>query len=124
MKVLGITLARGGSKSVHKKNIQPIMGKPLIAYTIEEAKKSALISDYVVSTDDEDILKVSQEYGAYVPFKRPKELSTDEATSTSALKHAVDFLEKEKGYKYDIVIELMCTNPLKKVEDIDNCIKK
>ena len=124
MNILGITLARGGSKSVHKKNIRPILDKPLIAYTIEEAKKSKLISEYIVSTDDEEISRVAQMCGAQTPFLRPKNLASDTASSTSALQHAVEFMESEKKIKYDFIIELMCTNPLKKVEDIDACLKK
>ena len=123
-KILGITLARGGSKSVLKKNIKQICGKPLIAYTISEALKSQYINRYIVSTDDEEIMKISKEYGAEVPFIRPKELATDTASSVDAIKHAVEFVEKQEGSNYDYVIELMCTNPLKRVEDIDTCIEK
>jgi CMP-N-acetylneuraminic acid synthetase len=69
-------------------------------------------------------MKVSQKYGAEVPFLRPKEFATDTASSADAIKHAVDFMEKENDIKYDFIIELMCTNPLKTVEDIDTCIEK
>ena len=100
------------------------MDKPLIAYTIEEAKKSKLISDYIVSTDDEEILKIAQAYGSETPFLRPKNLASDTASSTSALQHAVNFMENQKNIRYDFIIELMCTNPLKKVDDIDACLKK
>jgi CMP-N,N'-diacetyllegionaminic acid synthase len=123
-KILGITLARGGSKSVPKKNIKLICGKPLIAYTISEALKSKYINRYIVSTDDEEIMRIAQEYGAEVPFLRPKELANDTASSADAIKHAVNFVEQEEGCQYDYIIELMCTNPLKTVEDIDACIKK
>ena len=124
MKILGITLARGGSKSVLKKNIKRINGIPLINYTIQEALKSKYLNRYVVSTDDEDIKNVALRAGAEVPFIRPKELSTDQATSVSALQHAVEWMEDLEKKKYDYVIELMCTNPLKTVNDIDACIKK
>jgi len=123
-KVLGITLARGGSKSVLKKNIRAIAGKPLIAYTINEALKSKYLTRYIISTDDKNIKKISEEYGADVPFIRPKELATDTASSAAAIKHAVNFVEQEENCNYDFVIELMCTNPLKTVIDIDACIKK
>ena len=123
-KILGITLARGGSKSVPKKNVKLICEKPLIAYTISEALKSKYINRYIVSTDDEEIMRIAQEYGAEVPFLRPKELATDTTSSADAIKHAVDFVEQEEGCQYDYIIELMCTNPLKTVEDIDACIKK
>jgi len=124
LKILGITLARGGSKSVPKKNIKLLCGKPLIAYTIAEAQKSKYINRYIVSTDDEEIKEIAMGYGAEVPFLRPRELSTDTASSAAAIKHALDFVEKEENCKYDYVIELMCTNPLKTVEDIDSCIQK
>ncbi len=123
-KVLGITLARGGSKGIENKNIAFINNKPLIYYTIKEALKSNFIDDYVVSTDSKKIREISLRYGAQVPFIRPKRLSTDKASSVSALKHAVNFMEKQNKCKYDIVVELMCTNPLKDCNDIDLCISK
>ena len=123
-KILGITLARGGSKGIKNKNIKLINKKPLIAHTILEAKKSIYINDYIVSTDSIKIASVAKKYGAEVPFLRPKKLSTDKASSVDALIHATKFMEKKNKYKYDFVIELMCTNPLKKVLDINKIIKK
>ncbi len=123
-KILGITLARGGSKSVPRKNIRPICGVPLIGYSIIEALKSKYISRYIVSTDDQEIKDIALKYGAEVPFLRPKELASDKATSLSALKHAIKFVEKEEDMRYDFIVEIMCTNPLKTVEDIDCCTKK
>lgn len=124
MKILGITLARGGSKSVKKKNIKMINGFPLIFYTINEALKSKYLSRYLVSTDDKQIQKIALEYGAEAPFLRPKELSTDQASSVSSLQHAVKWVENDEGLKYNLIIELMCTNPLKITFDIDACIEK
>ena len=123
-KILAITLARGGSKGVRKKNIRKIAGYPLIYYTIKEALKSKLINQYIVSTDDIDIQKISIKYGAEAPFLRPKKFSNDKATSVSALKHCVTWAEKKYKIKYDIVVELMCTNPLKNSYDIDTVLKK
>lgn len=123
-RILAITLARGGSKSVHKKNIRPILGIPLIAYTIAEARRSKHITRYLVSTDDQDILDVAKAYGADAPFLRPAEFSSDTATSVVALQHAVEWAEKDEGLKYDYVIELMATNPMKVVDDIDACLEK
>ena len=122
-KVLAITLARGGSKGIPKKNIAKLAGRPLIDYTIEEAQKSSLIDRYLVSTDDDLIKKHVESLGLKVPFLRPHYLSHDKATPAAALKHAVLFCEKEDNCKYDYVVELMCTNPFKKVSDIDNCIQ-
>lgn len=124
MKILGITLARGGSKSVPRKNIRPILGVPLIGYTIAEALRSSLLTRYIVSTDDEEIRQVSLKHGADVPFLRPAEYSTDSATSVGALQHAVNWIEQEERVRYDYVVELMCTNPMKTVVDIDSCIGK
>ena len=124
VQILAITLARGGSKGVKNKNIKKINGKPLISYTIKEAKKSKYINDYIVSTDSKEIAKISQKCGANVPFLRPKKISSDKASSVDALIHATIQMEKIKNKKYDYVIELMCTNPLKNVNDIDNIIKK
>ena len=124
MKILGITLARGGSKSVPRKNIRPILGVPLIGYTIAEALRSRFITRYIVSTDDEEIRQVAIRYGAEAPFLRPAEFSTDTASSVGALQHAVNWVEQEEGARYDYVIELMCTNPMKLAEDIDACAEK
>ena len=124
VRILGLTLARGGSKSVLRKNIKLIAGIPLIGYTIKEALKSSFITRYIVSTDDEEIQKVAIACGADAPFLRPNEFSTDEASSVSAMQHAVDWAEKDEGVKYDYIVELMCTNPMKSVEDIDASIEK
>jgi len=123
-KILGITLARGGSKSVPRKNIRPLKGVPLIAYTIAEAQKSRFLSRYIVSTDDIEIGEVAKSFGAEVPFIRPDVYASDQASSVSALQHAVSWIEREEGVNYDFVVELMCTNPLKVVEDIDACVEK
>lgn len=123
-RVLAVTLARGGSKSMPRKNIRPILGVPLIAYTIAEAKRSKHITRYIVSTDDEEIREIAMWYGAEVPFLRPAHLATDEATSAAALQHAVGWAEENEGQEYEYVVELMCTNPMKTVEDIDAAIEK
>ena len=96
LNILGVTLARGGSKSIKNKNIIELIGKPLIAYTILEAQKSKYINDYIISTDSEKIAKISRKFNADVPFLRPKNLSTSKSSSVSALIHAVKFMEKKK----------------------------
>jgi CMP-N-acetylneuraminic acid synthetase len=123
-RILGITLARGGSKSVPHKNIRPILGVPLIAYTIRAALASQYLTRYIISTDDPEIRDTAIRYGADAPFLRPAEFSTDTASSVSALQHAVSWVEKEENSKYDYIIEMMCTNPLKTTGDIDSCIQK
>ena len=122
MRVIGVTLARGGSKGIPKKNMAMLAGKYLIDYTFESALKSKKIDRYILSTDDEHIANYARQRGIDVPFIRPSYLATDTATSADALKHAVEFCEKEENSKYDLVVELMCTNPFKKALDIDNCV--
>ena len=121
--ILGVTLARGGSKGIKNKNLVKIKGKPLIFYTIKEARKTKEITNYIVSTDSSKIKKVAQKYKANVPFIRPKKFSKDYSSSASALKHALIECEKIFNKKFDYVVELMATNPLKKTSDIKNVIK-
>ena len=94
-KVVAIIPARGGSKGVPRKNIRDLAGKPLIAYTIEVAKKSRYIDSIIVSTDDEEIAKIARNYGADVPFIRPIELAEDETPTLPVIQHAVKFLEEK-----------------------------
>ena len=90
-KILGVTLARGGSKDVKNKNIRDFNSKPLIYYTIKEALKVKNFSNYIVSTDSIKIKKISENLGANCPFLRPKKLSNDTTSSVDALIHAVNF---------------------------------
>ena len=121
--ILGVTLARGGSKSIKNKNLTKIKGKPLIYYTLKEAKKSKHLTNYIVSTDSAKIKNVVKKYKVEVPFIRPKKFSKDNSSSASALKHALVQCEKFYNKKFDYVIELMVTNPLKTVVDINNVVK-
>jgi len=122
-RVLGITAARGGSKGVPGKNIRPINGIPMLAYTIREAKKSKLITRYIVSTDSEEIAAVAREYGAEVQM-RPERLAQDDTPMIDVLQYVTRQCEAEEGELYDIVADLRCTNPLKTVSDIDGAIEK
>jgi len=122
-KVVAIIPARGGSKGVPRKNIRDLAGKPLIAYTIEAAKKSGYVDRLIVSTDDEEIATISKSYGVEVPFMRPAELATDEAPTLSVIQHAVKFLEIE-GSKIDIVIILQPTSPLRGEMWIEEVVEK
>ena len=123
MKILAITLARGGSKGVKGKNFRNVCGKPLLAYTVEETLKSNYIDDYVFSTDSKEIQKIAIKYGAHAPFLRPSELSKDTSSSADALIHALGYMEDQNNCKYDYIVETMVTNPLKTVEDIDSTIE-
>jgi len=117
-KVLGVTLARGGSKGIPKKNIYPVNNLPLISYTINAALKAHLFTDYIVSTDCKEIAGVANIHGAEIPFMRPDELSGDTVWSRDALKHAVETCEEMNNIKYDYVIELPCVSPLRTSEHI------
>jgi len=121
-KIIGVIPARGGSKSIPRKNIKILQGKPLVVYTIEEAKKSNYLTHLVVSTEDEEIKNISLKYGAEVPFLRPKELATDDALAIPTVQHAVITVEKIKNIKYNYVIMLQPTTPLRETEDIDKAL--
>jgi len=118
--VLCTICARGGSKGVKNKNIKELHGKPLIAYTIEQAKESGLFEHIVISTDSDDIAKVAQEYGAEVFFKRSSEMASDTAGKLDVIKDA--FVRSEAYYQkqYDYLIDLDATAPLRSVDDIKN----
>lgn len=123
MENLAIIPARGGSKSVPRKNLLPLAGKPLIASTIEAALQAATVSRVVVSTDDAEIAIVSEKHGAEVIW-RPEEISGDRASSESALLHVLEHLEQRESYRPDLVVFLQCTSPLTTDEDIDGCVRK
>lgn len=116
-KILAIIPARGGSKGIPKKNIKPLNGKPLIAWTIEEAKKSRFLDRIIVSTDDEEIMNVAKEWGAEVPFLRPSELAQDNTPGIAPVLHALEYFSD-----YEYVVVLQPTSPLRLAEDIDNAI--
>lgn len=120
---LGVIPARGGSKSVPRKNLRPLLGRPLVAYTIEAAHASKLLTDAVVSTEDEEIAAVCRALGARVPFMRPVELAGDLTPSWPVVQHAVNEMERITGQPYDIVMLLQPTSPLRTSEDIDACIQ-
>lgn len=122
-KILAITLARGGSKSIKNKNIVNINGKPLIYYTIKEVKKSKYIDNYIISTDSKKIKKICESYKVEVPFLRPKKISTDKSPPQFALRHAALKYEKQNKSQFDYIVEVMATNPLKNFNDIDICIE-
>lgn len=121
---LGVILARGGSKTIPKKNIKILAGKPLISYTIENALDSGVFKHLIVSTDSYEIAEVSKQYGAKVPFMRPDELSGDTIWSRDAVKHAVLKCEDIYNIKYDYVVELPCTAPLRNKNHITEALVK
>ncbi|MEK7193111.1 MAG: acylneuraminate cytidylyltransferase family protein [Patescibacteria group bacterium] len=122
-RTLGIIPARGGSKSIPKKNIVTLCGKPLIFYTIRGAEESKLLDAYIVSTDSPEIKSVAEEHGADVPFLRPAEFSADKSVDIEFLKHALLWVKEHRGWTPDIVINLRPTAPLRTAEDIDAIIE-
>ena len=123
-KILAIIPARGGSKSVPKKNIRNLLGKPLIAHTIEIAKKMEILDRVIVSTDDKKIAQISKEYGAEIPFIRPKELAEDNTPDLPVFQHAIHWLEKNEGYFPDIIVHLRPTSPFREKEHIKMAVEK
>lgn len=121
-RVLAIIPARGGSKGVPRKNIRPLSGKPLIAYTIEAAAGAQLLDRTVLSTEDTKIAAIAKKHGAEVPFMRPPELAKDESFAEPVMEHALGWLEEHEGYVPDYLLLLQPTSPLRTSQDIDNCI--
>lgn len=123
-KILGITLARYGSKRIKKKNIKKLNGKPLIYYTIKSAQTSKKINRYIVSTDSHEIASIAKSYGAEIPFIRPKKYATDTSSDYLALKHALDQLLLKYNYRPDIVVNLRSTSPFRTGKLIDEAVSK
>ena len=121
-KILAVIAARGGSKGLPAKNIRPFCGKPLIAWTVEQAKKSRHIDKVVVSTDTEEIADIARRFQADVPFLRPKHLSSDTAKSIDVVLYTLRRLAVQ-GESFDLAMLLQPTSPLRKTEDIDSVIQ-
>ena len=123
MEILGLIPARGGSKSVPRKNIKLLGDKPLLAYTIATSKKSSLLTRAVVSTNDEKIAEIARDWGAEVPFCRPEELAQDETPDLPVFQHALQWLKEKEDYSPDMVVNLRPTSPLRKPDHIDEAIQ-
>ena len=123
-KVLGVILARIGSKGVREKNIRKVCGHPLISYSIYAGLKSQYIDELIVSTDSKKIAKISENYGASVPFLRPKKLALDHIWSRDALRHAVIKAEEKFKTKFDFIVELPATTPMRPFYEIDRALEK
>lgn len=120
-KILGVVPARGGSKGIPRKNLKLLGGLPLLQHIIRTAEQSKYINRLILSTEDDEIVRVGKEIGIEVPFKRPAELATDNATGISVIKHALQYFDSI-GERFDGVISLQATNPLMKAETIDRAI--
>ncbi|MFH1618098.1 MAG: acylneuraminate cytidylyltransferase family protein [Candidatus Margulisiibacteriota bacterium] len=118
-KVLAIIPARGASKGVPKKNLRRLQDKPLLAWTILVAKKSKYINRLILSSDDDEIIRIAKSYNCEVPFVRPLELAKDDTPGIDPIIHALETLEE----KYDFVVLLQVTSPLRIAEDIDQCLE-
>ncbi|HLO75983.1 MAG TPA: acylneuraminate cytidylyltransferase family protein [Magnetospirillum sp.] len=116
--VLTVVTARGHSRELPRKNILPLLGKPLIAWTIECARQAQSVDTLIISSDDSEIISVAESYGCQAPFVRPAELATDEASSIDVILHALDVM---KG-SFEYVILLQPTSPLRLPQDIDACM--
>ena len=121
--MIAIIPARKGSKGLPGKNIKDLIGKPMIAYSIEEALKSKHITEVVISTDCKEIEEVAVKYGAKSPFLRPEHLATDNAKAIDNYIYVIDRINKEFGYDVKDFVVLQPTSPLRKVEDIDGSIE-
>ena len=124
MKVLCAICARGGSKGVKNKNIKKLNGIPLIAHTIFQAKKSRIFTKIVVSTDSKKIQNISKKFGVENWFTRPRHLSSDKSEKQLAIRHLLVSAEKYYKIKFDVIIDLDVTSPLRNINDIKLAIKK
>jgi N-acylneuraminate cytidylyltransferase len=124
MKILAIVPARGGSKGLVNKNILPLLGHPLISYSIKAALESKLINRVIVSTDSNIIAENSLKYGEEVPFMRPNELAQDGSLDIDVFIHALTWLKDNEGYSPDFVVQLRPTSTVRKVDMIDDSIQK
>jgi N-acylneuraminate cytidylyltransferase len=121
MRTVAIIPARGGSKGIPRKNLVEVCGKPLIAWSIEQARASAEIESVWVTSDDAEILETAERFGAR-PIRRPDELSDDSASSESAWSHAVDTIEADSG-EVGLVVAMQATSPIRDPDDIDRAVR-
>ena len=119
-KLLALITARGGSKGIPDKNIKLLGGKPLIAWTIDEAKKSKYIDRLILSSDCENIQEIAKQFSCEVPFSRPKELASDTSSSIDVILHALDNIYEE----FDYLMLLQPTSPFRTVADIDKVVEE
>lgn len=120
--VLAIIPARGGSKSIPRKNVQNFVGHPLLVYSIAAGLQAKSVSRVIVSTDDESIAEIARQYGAEAPFLRPAEFAQDETLDLPVFQHALNFLIKEERYRPDIVVQLRPTSPLRPPDLVDRAV--
>ncbi len=122
--ILALIPARGGSKGIPRKNLLPLLGKPLIAYSIEQALASRWVTRTIVSTDDEEIAAVARQSGAEVPFMRPAEYAQDRSLDFEVFQHALSWLRDREGYTCELVVHLRPTGPVRRVAVVDEAIEQ
>jgi YrbI family 3-deoxy-D-manno-octulosonate 8-phosphate phosphatase len=123
MQILALIPARGGSKSIPRKNIKPLVGYPLIAYSIAAALQSRQVTRTLVSTDDVEIARIAQNYGAEVPCLRPPEYAKDNTPDFPVFTHALSWLKENESYQPDLVVQLRPTSPLRPPECVDQAVQ-
>jgi N-acylneuraminate cytidylyltransferase len=123
MHILALIPARGGSKSIPRKNIRPLAGQPLIAYSIAAGLQSRLVTRTIVSTDDEEIAAVARACGAETPFLRPAEFAQDTTTDFPVFTHALGWLKEHEGYTPEIVVQLRPTSPIRPPACVDGAVQ-
>ncbi len=119
MNVLAVIPARGGSKGIPRKNIRPLLGRPLVHYSIEAAIAARRVTDVAVSSEDEEILSVASAFSGVALIRRPHHLAEDHASTPPVVLHALEEMEKRRGAPYEIVVLLQPTTPLRTADDID-----
>lgn len=122
-RVLGVIPARAGSKGIQKKNLRPVLGEPLVAWTVRQALASSMLSEVCISTDCPDVTEVALAAGGSVPFRRPSELATDDALTSDVVIHALDFYA-QRGDHFGYVALLEPTSPLRAEGDIDGALEQ
>jgi CMP-N-acetylneuraminic acid synthetase len=122
LEVLAIVQARGGSKTIPRKNLRLLAGHPLVAYSIASGLAAESVTRLIVSTDDTEIASVCRAYGAEVPFLRPAEFAEDATPDLPLFQHALDWLEKHEGYQPDLIVQLRPTSPLRPLDSVDRAI--
>jgi len=124
VKAIGFIFARGGSKGLPGKNIRPLAGKPLIAWSIEHARSVQRIERVIVSTESKEIADIARGFGAEVPFMRPMELARDGSPEWLAWRHALNYLKETEGFLPKVMVSVPTTAPLRSPIDINNCLDK
>jgi CMP-N-acetylneuraminic acid synthetase len=123
-RVLGLVVARGGSKGLPRKNVLPLGGKPLIVHTIDAARAARRLNRTILSSDDAEIIEVARAAGCEAPFVRPAELAGDRSSTVDVALHALDWLERREGWRADVLVMLPATAPLRRGDHIDDAVAR